>query len=410
MNTRFSAVFAFGRKLSLSVVIYAAGLASLLFADFLVINNLEPEQITDWAVFRSLVGIAAILPLAGLDQVLVRSPRSSARLLKILLVQVPIVGGALGVVIALLGFVPNWWTGAGLALGSALSLALFQYFRSHHHRVLSQISQQGWKIAALAFLFWLVWSGADADLLLSGVCLILLVNIIGLAALAHLRPGRLHTQNPEPAKDLYSIGLRFMVTAQFLALSVYAEQLVVNRLGSTEEAALYFAAATYLLFPASFCNGYIAFVIGPWIRDNHDRFLAALKKYRFGLLIGICVYAVVLSLIGWLGWILTSPAVGAFNHGLQLIFVVSVAMRTSYVIPSGYVGVFGTPRQHDALIASQALALAVGVALFTSLWGNGLELIYAVGAASAANLALRAITGYWVMALIARSRGAADEQ
>ncbi|WP_372921946.1 hypothetical protein, partial [Roseovarius sp.] len=65
------------KNIRISATLYAAGLTSLLLADILSTNYLTPAGIADWALFRSLVGISAVLPLTGLDQVLVRSPQSS---------------------------------------------------------------------------------------------------------------------------------------------------------------------------------------------------------------------------------------------------------------------------------------------------------------------------------------------
>ena len=397
-------------KLGLSAVVYAVGLTSLLLADILVTNHFSPNTIADWATFRSLVGIAAILPLVGLDQVLIRSPQSSERLLRIIAAQGPLLAGTVGIGMYMAGFVSQWWIGTGLAIGSFLSLALFQYFRSHHIPLLSQLSQQTWKIAALVALIWIAWTGVEANIFLIGVSLLLLANAIGLGALLWWPPKRHHDQTPEPFFTLYAIGLRFMATSLLLALSVYAEQLVVNQLGSTQEAALYFTAATYFLFPAGFLNGYAAFLIGPWIRDNRARFLASLKRHRTRIVFGILFYALILSGIGWAAWALTTPSVGDIDHGLQTIFTLSVMARTAYVIPSGYIGVFGKPRQHDVLIWAQIAALGLAALLLFALWSLGVGTVYAVALASALNWALRAGLSFGVMAMIARSHGGSDVQ
>lgn len=385
-------------------VIYGAGLAALLLADLIVTNTFPPEQIVDWAVFRSLVGVSAVVPLIGLEQVLVRSPQSSARILRLLAWQIPIIGPCVGMALAALGFVSDWSIGAGISIGSALSLVLFQYFRSHQKSVLSQLSQQGWKILALGVVLWVGWSGIEVNILLVGVVLLLLVDVLGLGALQKLPPARLHPQAPEAASALYAISSRFMVTALFMSLSIYAEQLVVNRLGSTEEAALYFTAATYFLFPASFLNGYAAFLIGPWIRDHHDRFLRTIRRYWLAIGLGVATYVAALSLVGWVGWTLTGPAVGQVDHGLQVIFALACLSRTLYLLPSGYIGVFGHPRQHDVLILAQLGILAVVIGVFLALTAAEVPVLYAVGIASTTNWALRYVSASLVMRLIARSR------
>lgn len=390
----------------MSFLLYAAGLAGLFLADFIVAIKFPAQEITDWAVLRSLIGISAVLPLIGLDQVLVRNPASSARLLHRLAFQIPLISLAVGLFLQLSGFVPHWGYGAGIAAGSAASLALFQYFRSHHHRMLSQFSQQGWKILALLVVAWMAWTETYANLLLVGICLLFLVDVLGLLTIIKLPPAKLHPQKPEPLSGLYAIGSRFMVTGLFLALSVYAEQLIVNRLGSTEEAALYFTSATFFLFPVSFLNGYLAFLIGPYIRDNRVKFMARVHRHRVALILAALVYCIALNAAGWAAWELTSPSVGAIDHRLQALFAFSGFVRILYVMPSGYIGVFGRPKQHDVLIASQVVVMSGVVIGFFVLLRSDVPVLYATAIASAANWALRFAVSYWVMLLIEKDQEA----
>ena len=387
-----------------SFLLYATGLGALFLTDLLVSRTFLPGEIADWALFRSLVGIAAVVPLIGLDQVLIRNPAASAQLLRLLTMQIPLLSLAVGVVLQRAGLVSHWWLGTGLAIGSAGSLVLFQYFRSHHRQALSQLSQQGWKITFFALVAVMAVTGWRADLLLLGVALILLLDVVMAGAVLILPPEKLHPQEPTPARTHYAIGSRFMVTGLLLALSVYAEQLVVNRLGSSEEAALYFTSATYFLFSLSFFNGYVAFLIGPWVRDRHDRFIALLKARWWAILATAAGYAVALNLAGWVLWQLVGPSVGAVDRGLQLMFLWAGFARTLYVLPSGYLGVFGMPRQHDVLILLQILTLLPVIALFLALRAGGIDLVYSVATASALNWSLRAIVSFSMIGVVARVR------
>lgn len=392
------------RFLQPSFLIYTIGLGALFLTDLLVGRAFSHDDIADWARLRSLVGIASVVPLIGLDQVLVRSPSCSAQLLRLLAVQVPLLGVIVGVVLQAAGLVSHWWLGAGLAIGSAVSLVLFQYFRSHHRLVLSQFAQQGWKIAALALVAFMVATGWRGDLVLWGIVLILVVDFIMAVAVAVLPPKRLHPQVPAPVWAHYAIGGRFMVTAMMLALSVHAEQLVVNRMGSSAEAALYFTSATYFLFPLSFFNGYLAFLIGPWVRDRHDRFVALITARWWVILVCAAIYAMTLNLVGWMVWQLVGPSVGAVDPGLQFLLLWAGFARTLYVLPSGYLGVFGMPRQHDVLILFQVLTLAPVIGLFLALRAGGVELVHSVAAASALNWSLRTVASYSMTGAVARRR------
>jgi len=394
------------RFLQSSFLIYSIGLGALFLTDLLVGRAFSHEDIADWARLRSLVGIAAVVPLIGLDQVLIRSPAASAQLLRLLAVQVPLLGVVVGLVLQAAGLVDYWWLGTGLAIGSAVSIVLFQYFRSHHRQVLSQFAQQGWKIAALALVAVMATTGWRGDLVLWGVGLILVVDIVMISAVAVLPPEKLHPQAPARARTHYAIGGRFMVTGMMLALSVYAEQLVVNRMGSSVEAALYFTSATYFLFPLSFFNGYIAFLIGPWVRDRHDRFITLIKARWWAILASAAVYAVALNLVGWILWQLVVPSVGAVDLGLQLLLLWAGFARTLYVLPSGYLGVFGMPQQHDVLILLQLLTLAPVIGLFLALRAGGVDLVYSVAAASALNWSLRTVASFSMTGVVAHRRRA----
>lgn len=385
-------------------IIYAIGLVALSCSDLLVSRFFSPGEIADWALFRSLVGIAAVVPLIGLDQVLVRNPAASGQLLRLLTVQIPPLGLAVGVLLQQAGLLEHWWIGTGLAIGAAGSLVLFQYFRSHHRPVLSQLSQQGWRIAVFALVAVMTITGWRSDLLPLGVALILLFDLLMVCALLVLPPGKLHPQKSSLARTHYAIGSRFMFTGLLLALSVYAEQLVVNRLGTSDEAALYFTSATYFLFSLSFFNGYVAFLLGPWIRDRHDWFIAQLKARWWAFLTISAGYAVTLNLIGWVLWQLVSPSVGAVDRGLQLMFLWAGFARTIYVLPSGYLGVFGMPRQHDVLILLQILTVLPVIGLFFALRSGGADLVISVAAASALNWSLRAIVGFSMIGVVARMR------
>lgn len=382
---------------------YLLGLGSLLFSDLLVTGFFSEEEIALWAETRSVIAISGVLCLVGLDQVLVRSPRSSSSLLRILAIQVPLLAVIVGSFFRYMGFLDSLWAAVGIAMGSAASLALFQYFRSHRLNMASQFAQQGWKVMALAAVAWMLLS--DRVLPLGGLVAVLLVFSVLLSSLLLLRfpPSRVFRQNPESASALYQIGSRFMVTSLMLALAVYAEQLVVNALGSANEAALYFTHATYFLFPASVLNGYLAFVIGPWVRDNHDRFVGLLAgKWAFILLLAVA-YAAIVGVVGRLLWAVVGPSVGEPDILLQLAFLLSVVARTLYTLPGGYIGVFGRPKEHDLLILGQVMILLFVVALFFVLWDSDLlALVYVVALLSGLNWVLRTTLGFTITGVIAR--------
>lgn len=386
------------------IVIYGLGLSSLLLCDLIISRFFDLHVVAEWALFRSLVGSVALIPLIGLDQVLVRSPENSTQLFRLLALQVPFLSVLVGACLAYWDVLPNVWMGTALAAGSAASLALFQFFRSHHRQALSQFAQQGWKIAVLLAVLLALSTGWVPNLILLGIVLLLVCDAVTVAFVMKAPPWKMRTQVEAPVSVHYAIGLRFMVTALLLSLSVYAEQLVVNRLGTVAESALYFTAATYFLFPMSFVNGYLAFQIGPWVRDRHDLFLSMLRSRWWQILLASSAYAVVMNVLGYALWHVVGPSVGAVDTGLQMLLLLTGIARTLYLLPSGYLGVFGRPRQHDVLIAFQLVCFAISIGTFIALQRLSFDLVHSVAAASAVNWVCRTLAGFIMTAVVANSR------
>lgn len=385
--------------------VYISGLGSLLLCDVLVTAKLTESDISVWAELRSLIGISGVLCLLGLEQVFVRSPASSARLFKLLLIQVPVLSAILGVTIWWLGFLEYWYVAVLIVFCAGSSGALFQYYRSHHMQLASQLSQQLWKILSLIGLISLVVYDIDLDidLMVIGAMLLSIVLVGGLVVKYY--PDSLVLRDPDHISTLYSIGLRFAVTGLLLSLAIYGEQLLVIRLGGSESGALYFTHATYFIFPASVVSGYFSFVIGPWARDNHDRYVELLSSKYIIIIIGALIYSALISLVGWIGWQVVDPTLGAPDYLLQGLFFLICFFRTLYIWPGAYAGIFGRPRQHDVLISGQVSALILSLLLFYSFYTNDVMLlVYSVAIASIVNWALRVAAASIVTGLIAKSR------
>lgn len=390
----------------MSFVAYMLGLSALFVCDLVVTRVLPSTDIALWAESRALIGILGVIAALGLDLVMVRSPQSSIRMLGFAAVQVPLLAVLLGFAVHSLGYLSSPLSAAILAAGSASGLILGQFYRAHHRYLPSQLVQQVWKIAALvalvgAMLMPLGFQAPPIDLVLGG--LLLVTSLLGAVPLMRSGSTVQLQEVPERPAVLYGIGLRFMATSLILALAVYGEQLLVNGVGTAQDAAVFFTHATYFLFPVSVLNGYLGFRIGPWLRDNHERFVEILRS-RW-VLIGFLavVYSGVMHVIGWIGWDFIKPGVGDPDPVLQLSMLSAAVARTLYTIPSGYNGVFGSPKQHDLLIALQVLLLLVLAGLIFAFVGY-LGVVYLVAFAGAANWVLRTLIGGFVTGIIIKSK------
>lgn len=389
----------------ISILIYVSGLAALYATDLLITSSFSVDIISAWAEIRALIGISGTFCLVGLDLVIMRRPASSARLLRLLVVQVPLLAILVALVTHSLGYMYSYPQAYLLAIGSAGTIALNQYFRSHHMRSMAQLVQQGWRLAALGVvLALLIWPGLF-DLGQAVVLLLVMGAIASGAAVMLFPPSRLMPQAPEPVADLYRIGSRFMVTSLFLATAVYAEQLVVIRLGTTQDAAAFFAHAAFFLFPLGILNGYAGFLLGPWVRDNHDHFISLLRRRWWALLLLVMIVAGISHGIGSIAWTVLAPRVGPPDTALRLFFLASSVIITLYQLPSAYNGAFARTTQHDTLIVLQVLSLACAAAV---LWFGFAVLessiMLAVAAASFVNWGLRTLSGFVIIAVVSREK------
>lgn len=389
----------------MSFLVYVLGLAALFISDILVTSTLQDTDIALWAEARALIGILGVIAALGLDLVMVRSPQSSTRMLRFVAVQVPLLAILLGFGAHGLGYLSSPLSASLLTAGSAVGLVLGQFYRAHHRYLLSQLIQQGWKIVILAVLGAMAlpmgFPALPVDLIL-GV-LLLATSLVGWIPLLRTETVTPVRQEPEGARALYGIGLRFMVTNLILSLAVYGEQLLVNGLGTARDAAVFFTHATYFLFPASVLNGYIAFRIGPWLRDNHERFVQMIGSRWAVMTFGAAFYAVLMNVFGWVSWQIVTPAVGSPDPILQVTLLVSAFARTLYTIPSGYNGVFGSTRQHDLLIGLQVVFLLVLAGLIFAFVGY-LDVVYLVALAGASNWVLRTTIGGVISGVIIKSK------
>ena len=385
----------------LPIGVYLCGLGALLLSDIIATKYLSTQDISTWAEIRSLIGICSVLCLVGLDQAFVRHPESSRKLFKALTIQIPLIATAISIVAFVSGLTKDILSIIGLCIGSAGALALFQYYRIHNFKSASQLAQQLWKIFALLAV--VVFALKQQSISLSNSIAIAMIGALALTAapltLERFRPQKNLTSTS--MASLYAIGLRFLITSLLLSLAIYAEQLVVSYFGGKEYSALYFTHATYFLFPISVANGYIAFNLAPWIKNNHAKFTNTLQNNKLKVLAIVVFYAILTTLAGWLAWIALAPAISQPNALLILLLFTISILRTLYLFPGGYFGVFGKPSHHDKLIRLQIFSLLISMIVFCLVfYGLAVNILYSTAVASLTNWLLRTISGFSIIKLI----------
>lgn len=386
-----------------ALLAYLFGMASMLVSDILVSKFLGDADIALWADVRALFGILAAFVTLGLEMVIIRAPGASRLLLRLVIVQAVVLSLPLGFLVHQLGYLSSPWSAILLASGAAFSLAQGQYFRSHSSFFVSQFAQQGWKIIVLIlladFIFLHHLRALPIDLVASSA--VFVVSILGWGLVLTRRHDGDSVEHG--LRKHYAISFRFLVTNIILNVALFGEQMIVNGLGTNAQAAIYFTHMTYFLLPASILTTFVGFRIGPWVRDNPDDFEAMLARRRLSIHMVIVATVALAQAIGWIGWWLIGPSVGEPNAVLQIAFFISATLRTYYVMPSAYNGIFGAPTEHDLLIISQLfllLVLAAGIYAFFP----AVDIILVVAIAGVFNWMARTLISDRVMKFIMKRR------
>ena len=394
-----------------ALLAYLLGMASMLVSDILVSKFLGDADIALWADVRALFGILAAIVTLGIEMVIIRAPRASRLLLRLVLMQAIFLSLPLGFLVHQLGYLSSPWSAILLASGAAFAVAQGQYFRSHSSFFVSQFAQQGWKIVVLIlladFIFFHNIRALPIDLLASSA--VFVVSILGWGLVLTRRRDRDSHSEEHGLRKHYTISFRFLVTNIILNVALFGEQMIVNGLGTNAQAAIYFTHMTYFLLPVSVVTTFVGFRIGPWMRDNPDRFEAMLARCRLPIHVVILATVTLAQAIGWIGWWLIGPSVGEPNAFLQIAFFMLSTLRTYYVIPSAYNGIFGAPKEHDLLIISQLfllLLLAAGIyAAFPAV-----DIIIVVAIVGVLNWMARTLISDRVMKLIMKRRQVQTQQ
>lgn len=338
---------------------YLFGMASMLLSDILISKFLSTNNIALWADSRALFGILAAFVTLGLEAVIIRSPEASRLLLRLVFIQAIFISIPLGFLVHQLGYLSSAWSAILLSLGAAFSLAQGQYFRSRSAFSVSQLVQQGWKIVVFIILAGCIFSNHllswPIDLIASTV--ISIFALIGWGILFTSKTDRESSQ--QTLGKYYAISLRFFFTNIILMVALFGEQMIVGGLGTRTEAAVYFTHVTYFLLPVTIVSTFAGFRIGPWVRDNSCRFETILLRHRKLIIAVILSSATLAMVVGWVGWSVIRPSVGEPNVFLVLSFFITAIMRSLYIIPSVFNGIFGESKDYDFLIFSQLLLMLV---------------------------------------------------
>jgi hypothetical protein len=382
------------RRYTFIIFFYVLGTASLNLIDLPVARFASKEVMADWAATRSVVMIGSTLVLFGLDQVMVRLPYQASYILRLSLVQIPILAT---LYVLLLSVSSGIQGGLGdiLAVSAvALSLAQFGFYRAKNQLLTSQFANNSWRIILFAVIGVGLYMGALQDfalLIVISVVAATLLNVV--VQRVYKEPEVIPPGEPETLAGIYALGGSFFVSLATLNIAVFMEQLMLNMTGQTEASALYFQHTALILPLLIPLNGLVGFLLGPLIRKDVAKFDAQLTRYWWGLpALGLLMSGVAFALSLILYRLFYSTTF-TYDYGVAGLIILIGFLRIVYVLPSSYLGVTAEQRVLARFVSVNVLAVIVAIVSYLYLVYLKMNPVFAVAISSLLNWGMRTIIG-----------------
>lgn len=326
----------------------------------MLIGKWYPDRdIAAWAVIRSIVAIGGVFCITGFDQLLMREREISRQLLRLLLIQIPILALIFAIIICWMGVLGDISSFVAAASGGAISIAMSNYFRSHRLNVRSQIAQQWWKIAA--FLVIMIAYFSSIKLKIDYLIIISMSISVFLTVIMFFIPiiGN-KTCEIRGIGYIYSGGFRAMAMAIVMNLSMFGENILVEILSQASDTAVYFIHFTYFCLPMSIVSGYAAFFLATFIRDSPEKYFSFISKHKIYFLLLFVVLFAGCLVAGALGWKLIGVD-RRVDWVLASVLVINSLLRAYYVGPAQYVALFFDNINYDKIIVYQIVSLILSL-------------------------------------------------
>lgn len=381
-----------------SLVTFFIGVGAMYIANVLITRHADQALTADWATLMSFMMVGGALALFGFDQQLIREPQAANLIARTAVFNVSAVAIIAGFIGYHLGYTPSFFIGAFVIAGFAISALCFQWWRTNLHMTAAYLANGTWRLAFLigvATLF-ITDIAPLSHILIGSFCMGFTMLV---ALFLYLKPKAdltaIHSDITH-VKDVYIIGSSYFMAALSLAIASYGESLVVRSLGSKADVALYFKSLVLFLFPGVMFNQYVAAVVGPALRQNEQRAVTYLRKFK--ILIASALLLIWPGLVG-AGYVLGQIIYGEPFTPLPLAALLSftACIRLIYILPSNFVGITANKTQLRYISAAYlgfALLFPVIAWIFTQ---SGVAVIFAVAFANLINWSLRTAAGLTVV-------------
>jgi len=380
------------RDILIAAIPFVLGTGSLFLVDIILGRRLDGSDLSDWAYVRSAVLIATAIGVFGVDQALLRRLVEPSKLMRPAIVQA-VIGGVGSTLLSCTIADARTSVFVGLIVTSLVFATIFAgYLRSRVRIAASLSGLYGWRVVllvAVAAFGDVLWP--PLALWLASIASAVFAFVVSRRVEAATEPG---DRSAAHHREILTIGSRFCLTNVIAVSSIYIDQIILEVFGLTETSTQAFLYTTAIYPLPILAAGFGANIYNPWLRSTNR--LATIRKKKFAQA-GVLGAAAVLGLIASaVSFLLVRFVFGSFDSvdkSLMLGFVVVAALRVTYVIPSGIIGVFGRLNDITRLGISGLVTVAISPAIFLSASAAGASAIDSIWMAILASTSVRLVAG-----------------
>ena len=395
-------------KKIVSLVFYGSGLLAMFLVDIVITSKFTLNEISEWAIIKSIIFISAPITLLGVDHALVRSPALIKKATEVVIFQVIVISIAIILLLDYLDIIKISFITFFIIIIIAMVQYFFALYRATFHIAQAQYIINAWKVIMLfivttsSFLF--EKPSIDLILLIS----LLIPFLLFFKDIKTIKEIFSITDNSEDEEKtlsgLYKIGMNFSITMVLLNVSLHLQQIMVKYSGNSYLSALYFSHIITIVSPIVVFNGYINFYLGPYVRKRKKNIFNNIKKDFLKFI----VFCIVISSFGYFFGITLFQHLykGKYilDNKLSVIILLTAFLRMLFIIPSSFLAVLGNKKQLNYYVFFNFIGVFAFITMFTIRETIGLNLIYAVSLGVLLNWIIRTLSGYILLTQVYRER------
>lgn len=390
------------RFLAPSAATFLTGTGAFFLVDVWIGRMETPDNIADWALFKSLVFPLSTLVLLGIDQAVVREPSKFPLYARKAVLAMTVLAG----VAALLSWAAGAYHNALYIFAGTLLLSVstlyFGIFRANLLFNLAHVARDGWKpLLLLMIVVAHFHADFDAPLLLIAACG--LTTIICVWAWSRRSVTDIVERHDDISdfRSALSVSWPFCLAAFSLAIASYGEVLLLKIFSAEAEISGYFRAIVLFSYPAMILNTYLVTFLGSFIRQragDSARYFAKLGIYLVPLMVLVPGGAILA------GYSLQRIVFPGHETPLFLAALLSgtAGVRFGYTIITSFVGALGSKREIRVVSLLYFLLALLTPAICLPIYLVSENILFAVAATAMLHWLLRGLIGLRLTMRLAR--------